>query len=345
MTVRPTLRCLSEDLSFVLPSIDEPLHEIDHPLIKKANGQFTLPTGPRERIRSIDDVVMFKVKVQRWRGAVVEAGEPGWMVTAGVREAGSRDDFYEALATAAVAALTRYNSEHRLPLKSSTYCGQWQPDEDDRDRHRSEAAVRMLRAMRDTVWRLVRASLLDGHEHAGEVAGAELGVLVQGAEDRGTYVALWITGSVPDNLVAVVLDLVPGCDRDGWYPSSPCRLGRCAPANRCTRTSWTRLLRLGCSKRPATSQTSSNVLIQQHSEQQREWAGGEEFVRFRVLGEAQLRAHGGSIPSLGSRVLRGQGRSNSGIRADSRRRLVITESWDRLPTWWKAIRRSMPRSA
>lgn len=76
MTVRPTIRCLREDLGLGLPLIDEPLDEIDHPLIKKANEQFAQPTGPRERIRSIDDVVMFKVKVQRWRGAVVEAGDP-----------------------------------------------------------------------------------------------------------------------------------------------------------------------------------------------------------------------------------------------------------------------------
>lgn len=72
--------------------------------------------------------------------------------------------------------------------------------------------------MRDTVRRLVCASLLDGHEHSDEIAGAEIGVLVRGVEDTGTYVAVWITGSVPDNFVAIALDLVPGCDRDGWYP-------------------------------------------------------------------------------------------------------------------------------
>ncbi|SEP91865.1 hypothetical protein SAMN05216188_101909 [Lentzea xinjiangensis] len=218
MTVRPTIRCLREELGLGLPPIDEPLDEIDHPLIRKANEQFAQPTGPRERIRSIDDVVMFKVKVQRWRGAVVETGDPSWMVTAGVREAGSRDDFYEALATAAVAARARYNAEHSPPLKTSTFCGQWLASEDDLDRYRAEAAVRMLRVMSETVRRLVCASLLDGHEHAGEVSGAELGVLVRGAEDRGTYVAMRITGSVPDNFVAIALDLVPGCDRDGWYP-------------------------------------------------------------------------------------------------------------------------------
>lgn len=218
MTVRPTLRCLLDDLGIALPPIDNPLDEIDHPLIRKANDQFAVPAGPRERIRSVDDVIMFKVKVQRWRGAVVEAGEPSWLVAAGVREDGSRDDFYEALATAAVAARTRYNAEHSPPLKSQTCCDQWLPGEDDRDRYRAEAGVRLLRALREAVHRLVCDSLLDGHEHADEVAGAELGVLVRGSEERGTYVALRITGSVPDDMVAVVLSLVPGCDRDGWYP-------------------------------------------------------------------------------------------------------------------------------
>ncbi|MBP2339251.1 hypothetical protein JOF41_005429 [Saccharothrix coeruleofusca] len=218
MTVRPTLRCLREDLGVPLPPIDDPLDEIDHPLVRKANEQFASRTGPRERIRAIDDEVVFKVKAQRWRGAVVETGEPSWLVAAGVREEGSRDDFYEALAATAAAARARYNAEHRTPLKSETFCGQWLPREDDRDRYRAEAAVRTLRAMRATVHRLVCASLLDGHEHIGAAAGVELGVLVQGAEERGTYVALRIVGSVADNIVVVVLSLVPGCDRDGWYP-------------------------------------------------------------------------------------------------------------------------------
>jgi hypothetical protein len=218
MAVRPTLRCLRDDLGIAPPPIDDPLDEIDHPLIRKANDQFAVPAGPRERIRSVDDEILFKVKVQRWRGAVVDTGEPSWLLVAGVREDGSRDDFYEALATAAVAARTRYNAEHSPPLKSQTYCEQWLPGDDDRDRYRAEAGVRILRTLRDTVRRLVCASLLDGHEHADEVAGAELGVLVQGSEERGTYIALRITGSVPDNMVAVVLSLVPGCDRDGWYP-------------------------------------------------------------------------------------------------------------------------------
>lgn len=110
MTVRPTLRCLRDDLVIALPPISQPLDELDHPLVRKANEQFAGPVGARERIRSIDDVVLFKVKIQRWRGAVHDAGDPSWLVAAGLREEGSRDDFYEALAQAATSARARHNA-------------------------------------------------------------------------------------------------------------------------------------------------------------------------------------------------------------------------------------------
>jgi glucose-6-phosphate dehydrogenase assembly protein OpcA len=68
------------------------------------------------------------------------------------------------------------------------------------------------------VRRLVRASLLDGHEHTAQVAKASLGVLVRADSGHETYVALRILGSVPKNLLIVILDLVPGCDRNAWFP-------------------------------------------------------------------------------------------------------------------------------
>ncbi|WP_285507951.1 hypothetical protein [Actinokineospora sp. NBRC 105648] len=209
---------MREELGLKVPPVNEPLNELDHPLIGKANGQFAVPTGPRERIRSVDDAIMFKVKVQRWRGAVVDGGEPSWLIAAGVREDGSRDDFYEALATAMKAARARYNAEHSPPLTTQTHSGEWLADQDDRDRYRAEAGIRLLRELRAAVHQVVCASLLDGREHVADIGGAELGVVVQGTEDHATYVALRIVGSVPDDLVAVVLSLVPGCDRDTWYP-------------------------------------------------------------------------------------------------------------------------------
>jgi hypothetical protein len=93
MTVRPTLRCLRNDLNLPLPTARVPLDEIDHPIIRKAAERFAARDTPHERIASIDDVVLFKVKTGRWRGAVF-CDEPGddvldWLA-AGIREEGAR---------------------------------------------------------------------------------------------------------------------------------------------------------------------------------------------------------------------------------------------------------------
>ena len=67
---RPTLRCLREDLMQVVPPADTPLDEVPHPLLVNARQRFADDGTPRERIASVDDQVLFKVKAQRWRGAV-----------------------------------------------------------------------------------------------------------------------------------------------------------------------------------------------------------------------------------------------------------------------------------
>ena len=82
--VRPMLRCLRDDLNMPIPSARLPLEAIDHPLLAKAGEQFADPDTPHERIRAIDDIVLHKVKVGRWRGAVyrdgaAEAEVPAWL--------------------------------------------------------------------------------------------------------------------------------------------------------------------------------------------------------------------------------------------------------------------------
>jgi hypothetical protein len=54
--VRPTLRCLREDLRLSVPPASTRLDQIDHPLLNKASEQFADPDTPHERIRAIDDV-------------------------------------------------------------------------------------------------------------------------------------------------------------------------------------------------------------------------------------------------------------------------------------------------
>jgi hypothetical protein len=217
---RPTLRCLLDDLGLLIPPADEPLDEIGHPLLSKASEQFARADTRHERIRAVDDQFLFKVKVQRWRGAVwIEETLP-WLVAAGWRESGSADDFYAALAAAGKAARSRYNSESKPPLSTDTYTAHLMPGHDDRLRYRLEAGVRFVRRLQALIPDLVRDSLRDGHEHVSELDTFTLGIQVRAEHGHETYVAIHITGPVPGNLTKVILDIVPGCDQSGWYPEA-----------------------------------------------------------------------------------------------------------------------------
>jgi len=152
MPARPTVRCLREDLGLPVPPARIPLDEIDHPLLRKAQEQFAAGDTPHERIRAIDDVVLFKVKTGRWRGAVYsgdpEAEVKEWLVAGGTRAA------------------------HLLP------------GPDDHDRYLIEAATRLARRLNTAVRELVRGSLRDGHEHAADFAGFRLGIIVRRRRPR-----------------------------------------------------------------------------------------------------------------------------------------------------------------
>jgi hypothetical protein len=170
MPVRPTVRCLREDLGVPVPPARVPLDEIDHQLLRNAQEQFAAGDTPHERIRAIDDVVLFKVKTGRWRGAMY-SGDPEpevkeWLVAGGTREEGSPDDFYAALHAEARAARQRYNAEHDKPLTTDTHSAHLLPGPDDHDRYLIEAATRLARRLNTAVRDLVRGSLRDGHEHA-----------------------------------------------------------------------------------------------------------------------------------------------------------------------------------
>jgi hypothetical protein len=163
---------------------------------------------------------LFKVKIGRWRGAVWPEEDLPWLVAAGIREDGSNDDFYAALETDAKAARARYNADHTPPLTTTTYTGHLLPQPEDRIRYQAEDGARLLRGLIRTTRALVRASLLDGHEHAEEFATFILGITVRADDDHATYVAVRITGSVPQDLVALILDIVPGCEHDTWAPEA-----------------------------------------------------------------------------------------------------------------------------
>lgn len=218
----PVRRCLREDLHLPLPPASIPLDQVDHPLLTKAGEQFADPDTPHERIRAIDDVVLFKVKISRWRGATyvdqTAAEASDWLVAAGRREEGSADDFYAALHAQARAARQRYNAGHDKPLTTDTHSRHLLPGRDDQDRYLPEAGTRLAKRLDTAIRDLVRGSLRDGHEHAVDLSGFRLGLLVRADHGHETYVAVRITGSVPTELTAVILTRVPGCDAEGWFP-------------------------------------------------------------------------------------------------------------------------------
>jgi hypothetical protein len=116
---RPTLRCLREDLQEPVPPADTPLEEVPHPLLAKASEQFADDAGRHERIASIGDQVLLKVKVQRWRGAVW-VGDDGipWLVAAGQREHVRRT-------MKPTASRDRGRQRHRKTSRSAAYVPFW----------------------------------------------------------------------------------------------------------------------------------------------------------------------------------------------------------------------------
>lgn len=238
LPARPTLRVLREDLKATIPSVHEPLDQIEHPLLAKAREQFADDNASHERIRAIDDQVLFKVKVQRWRGAVWIDGQLPWVVAVGSREDGSPDDFYRTVENQATRARADYNRTHVPALSSSTYVADLLPDGDDQVRYRLEAVARFRTDLIATVCELTAGSLRDGHEHAADYPSFRLGLLVRADEGHATYVAVRITGSVPIELTAVILRNVPGCDPQSWWPEASLPARHLMPAEQ----AWSTLM-------------------------------------------------------------------------------------------------------
>ncbi len=122
-----TIRCLREDLGIELPTVDVDLGAIGHPLLAEARR--IAPAAPRgqKRILAIGHPLVYRLRHGRWRGATwLETDERRFWLCAGARrEAGSRDDAYEAFAALHEA-------------------GRLLPDDDDRLRDALERNARIL---------------------------------------------------------------------------------------------------------------------------------------------------------------------------------------------------------
>ena len=168
---RVTLRCLREDLTEGWSDVGDrrtvhgptegfskPVYEFNHPAIRKAVGDY--PVGQvgrieRESISGLTNPPFWKLKTDRWRGAVYvdpDSHQP-WLVAAGLRRGGEASDFYAAF----MDQVARLGAGHFLPSKEDT---QVLEQEVDRAVQSDERAVRLERleqAEKDACLKFLRA--------------------------------------------------------------------------------------------------------------------------------------------------------------------------------------------
>lgn len=219
---RPTLRCLLDDLGYKkVPPAKEPLDRLqDAVLVKAAEVARAAPEGAT-RIVELDDCVFWKVKIERWRGALWTQDKESWLAAAGYRRDGDADDAYAELGERARRWKAEYNRDHSVPLTSDAFTGPLLPTENDYDRIKLEDSLRVVDDLRAELKDLTVAAAKSGREERGEAAGCELGMLIRPAGVDEVYVCVRIVSRTPDGVFdvhALVLDSVPAvADREGWF--------------------------------------------------------------------------------------------------------------------------------
>lgn len=126
---RPTIRCLRDDLSLELPTVDVDLGALHHPLLDEARRIAPAAPQGQKRILAIDHPLVYRVRHGRWRGAtwLEEDAARFWLLAGAQRAAGSKDDAYEVFVALHEA-------------------GQLLPTADDRQRDAFERDARVLAA-------------------------------------------------------------------------------------------------------------------------------------------------------------------------------------------------------
>lgn len=225
--VRPTIRCLTDDLDLGLPTADKRLDDIDHPLISKAQQvPEAYSAGGAKRIVSVSDRVWLKVKVTEWRGAATELNDADaatwWLGAAGHRKDDSpQSDFYSLFEVACDSA------GKSLGLGSPN-SDQYLPTADDFDRITLENAYLVIPRLRRSVLAMAKESIRDGYARAATFDTWELVVLVRadGGSGADAYIAIGGEGLTNERVFAAIFDAIPGIGPDDWMmePSTPLAL-------------------------------------------------------------------------------------------------------------------------
>lgn len=218
VSVRPTKRCLG-DLTVGVPDLGVSLSAIPHSVVVSAQA---LPeqrdAGGVERVASLADRVWFKIKKSGHRAVATElrpAEVPDglalsvgawWIGAAGHRQNDSpQHDFYAALRRECGTARS-VSTDHLMPRE-------W-----DWKRLRAEQAVAWRSEMRRMVVDLIAMSLTTGRLAVAEFRSHRVMALVVAADGHEAYLAIVAEGIPDPQVIALLLDCVPGVDRDDWQP-------------------------------------------------------------------------------------------------------------------------------
>jgi hypothetical protein len=223
--VRPTLRVLSDDLGIALPTVDEPVHALDHPLVARAQlVPLAEAVSGSERVLSLVDRVWLKVKTARHRGGVTtvsareaqDLSQPGmdprwlegwWLGFAGMRSEGSPEDVY--------ATVLSHSQVAKRDGHGGVDTGWLLPNARDAKRSVAEFAAREERAMRAQVLAMIVESATSGRPITTRYGHHAVTVLVK-VPDNLTYLAIGVDGVRHDNEIATLLACVPGVEPASW---------------------------------------------------------------------------------------------------------------------------------
>ncbi len=220
---RPTKHAFDK-LAIALPDVSKRLSDVDHPVVSKAHSTIeAISSGGGKRITSVIDRVVFKVKTDDWRAALLdirgqvseaesalinEAATPWWLGDVGHRKDDSgQSDFYARLKARAYASGKKTcNTEFLLPVE-------W-----DMKRLIAEMAYNANQVLKDTVREMTAVSMQTSSPIEFTIGSTNLRLRVRMLEDGIVYLAVGVVGMADPNFFAIVLTSFPGISRDDWSP-------------------------------------------------------------------------------------------------------------------------------
>lgn len=225
--VRPTMRCLADDLRMELPHLGVRLEDVQHPCLEKAQMiPDQVSSDGAERIEALDDRIWYKVKTGRWRGAATKSRtvitgeevdeELWWLGAAGQRRADSaQDDFYALLEQRCRAARKANRpGDARVKADSNAYL----PTTQDLLRLQAERALGFHSNAQRLIRRLAAASLRSGHPVEATFNGWAIEVLLRadGTRTGEAYIVVTGAGLTDPTIFAVILSGIPGLTSADW---------------------------------------------------------------------------------------------------------------------------------